>query len=330
MLVGEPVCHSADVRHSPKLPDPKLAETRAAVGEAGGVSGSVSGVGYGPVSLKALAGHLGLSSAAVSRVLNGTPAARSIPRATQERIFAAAKALNYRPNLFARSLRNRRSQTIGVLVPEVSEGYATLVLSGIEQQLLEAEYFYFLVSHRHQPAAIARAVGRLEERAIEGIIAIDTRLESRPAVPTVTVSGHGEPEGCVQICLNHRRAAELAMGHLRELGHREIAYMKGQSFSSDTEARWRGIRHVAAAMELPIRPELVSTLEGEDPTHEPGTGRRSGCWQGVEGLRRCLRSMMFRRLGRCGRCARRGCGCRGRYRWWGSTMCSRRRFRTRG
>ena len=84
-----------------------------------------------PISLKRLAEHLGLSSAAVSRVLNGTPAARSIPQPTQERIFAAARELNYRPNLFARSLRHRRSQTIRVLVPEVSEGYATLVLSGI-------------------------------------------------------------------------------------------------------------------------------------------------------------------------------------------------------
>ena len=75
-------------------------------------------------NLKAVADHLGLSVAAISRVLSGAPAARSIPKVTQDRIFAAAEMLNYRPNLFARSLRNRRSQTVGVIVPEVSEGYA--------------------------------------------------------------------------------------------------------------------------------------------------------------------------------------------------------------
>jgi LacI family transcriptional regulator len=74
------------------------------------------------VSLKVLSAHLGLSIAAISRVLSGAPAASSIPKETQDRILAAAARLNYRPNLFARSLRNRRSQTIGVLVPEVSEG----------------------------------------------------------------------------------------------------------------------------------------------------------------------------------------------------------------
>jgi DNA-binding LacI/PurR family transcriptional regulator len=108
------------------------------------------------VNLKVLSGHLGLSVAAISRVLSGAPAARSIPKGTQDRILAAAELLNYRPNLFARSLRNRRSQTIGVLVPEVSEGYTTLVLSGIEHQLLQADYFYFLVSHHHREEIIER------------------------------------------------------------------------------------------------------------------------------------------------------------------------------
>lgn len=217
-----------------------------------------------------------MSAAAVSRVLNGTPAARSIPQATQERIFAAAKQLNYRPNPFARSLRNRRSQTIGVLVPEMSEGYATLVLSGVEDRLMEADYFYFLVSHRHHPEMIARAQGLLLERAVEGMIAIDTMLGCACPVPTVAVSGHHEPQGVTQISLNHERAAELALGHLVALGHRKIAFLKGQSFSSDTVARWRGIQQVAERLSLTIDPRLTAALEGEDPSHMSGyaaTGR---------------------------------------------------------
>ena len=221
-------------------------------------------------SLKALAGHLGLSTAAVSRVLNGVPAARSIPAATQNRIFAAAKALNYRPNLSARSLRNRRSQTIGVLVPEVSEGYATLVLSGIERHLLQAGYLHFLVSHGHRPEMIDRAQSLLFDRSVEGIIAIDTLLPHRCAVPTVTVSGHHEPEGITNIVLNHRQAAELALTHLHSLGHRRIAFLKGQPFSSDSEARWRAIRHAASRLAIEISPGLVAQLEGDLPTHEPG------------------------------------------------------------
>jgi DNA-binding LacI/PurR family transcriptional regulator len=223
-----------------------------------------------PTNLKVLAEHLGLSVAAISRVLSSSPAARSIPPATQDRILAAAERLNYRPNLFARSLRNRRSQTIGVLVPEVSEGYATLVLSGIEHHLLEADYFYFLVSHHHREEMIERSQQLFQDRAVEGVIALDTLLRVRLAVPTVTVSGHHEPKGVTNILLNHRLAAGLAIDHLSALGHRRLAFIKGQRFSSDTEARWRGIRHAMKKKRLTIFPQLVAQLEGDLPSPEPG------------------------------------------------------------
>jgi DNA-binding LacI/PurR family transcriptional regulator len=118
----------------------------------------------------------GLSVAAISRVLNGVPAAKSIPKATQERIFAAAALFNYRPNVLARSLRRGHSMTIGVLVPEVSEGYATLMLAGLEQALLQAGYFYFLISHHHREELIERSQRMLAERTVDGIIAVDTPL----------------------------------------------------------------------------------------------------------------------------------------------------------
>src|SRR3979411_1109849 len=96
-----------------------------------------SGSAVPSVSLKILAEHLGLSKAAVSLVINRSPSAKSIPRHTQERLRADARRLTYRPNLMARSLRRERSCTIVVVVPEISEGYAALVLSGIEDHLLD-------------------------------------------------------------------------------------------------------------------------------------------------------------------------------------------------
>jgi hypothetical protein len=70
--------------------------------------------------------------------------ADSIPQETKDRIFAAAREFNYRPSFVARSLRTQRSFTVGVMVPEVSEGYGTLLLSGIEDYLLQEGYFYFV------------------------------------------------------------------------------------------------------------------------------------------------------------------------------------------
>src|SRR5690242_4031110 len=157
------------------------------------------------VSLKALAARLQLSPATVSLVINRSPAAKSIPQSTQERIRAAARELNYRPNFMARSLRAQRSFTIGVVVPEISEGYAALVMSGIEDYLLQEGYFYFVVSHRHRRDLVEEYPRLLQQRAIEGLIAVDTSCHEGLPIPVVAVSGHRELPGITNIVLHHNR-----------------------------------------------------------------------------------------------------------------------------
>src|SRR5579883_922269 len=212
------------------------------------------------VSLKALAAHLQLSPATISLVINKSPRAQSIPKATQERIFEAARKLNYKPNFFARSLRSRRTFTVGVLVPEAREGYSTMVIRGIENYLLDAGYFYFMASHHRRPDLVDQYPRMLMERSVEGFIVIDTQLEQDVPLPIVTVSGHQKMSGVTNIVLDHQRAADLALRHLYELGHRDIAFMKGQSFSSDTEVRWDAICRAARALKLDMPPELCVEL----------------------------------------------------------------------
>jgi LacI family transcriptional regulator len=225
-----------------------------------------------PVTLKALADHLGLSPATISLVVNRAPAARAIPRATQDRVLAAARKFNYRANTIARSLRAQRSFTVGVLVPEISEGYAALVMSGIEDYLLQSGYLYFVASHRHRADLIKEYPRLMLDRAVEGIIAVDTPCPERLPVPVVAVSGHGATPGVTNIVLDHGRAARLALEHLAGLGHRRIAVIKGQAFSSDTETRWTAIVDSAAALGLTIEPALTVQLEGDLPSPELGFG----------------------------------------------------------
>ena len=87
------------------------------------------------VTIRDVAERSGFSSATVSIVLNNAPLARYIPDTTKERIQRAASHLGYRPNLFARSLRGRRSHTVGVMVFDMTDPYCTLVLRGIENTL---------------------------------------------------------------------------------------------------------------------------------------------------------------------------------------------------
>lgn len=223
------------------------------------------------VTISSLAKHLRLSPAAVSMVLNSTPKAKRFPEKTRARILAAAAKFNYRPNFVARSLRKQQTFTIGVLVPEVSEGYAALVLAGIEDYLLQAGYFYFVVSHRHKTHRLEQYPRLFMERLVEGIIAVDTtELPFVSTVPIAVVSGHKRLPGITNVVLDHRRAARLALEHLLQLGHRHIAFIKGQPFSSDTETRWSWIREAARSLGLAINPELVVQLEVDSPTPEPG------------------------------------------------------------
>ncbi len=214
-----------------------------------------------PVGLKDLARYLGLSTATISTVLNGTPAASEIPAATQERILAAAEKFNYRPNAMARSLRGMRSHTVGVLVPEISEGYGALVLGAVGDYLLSKGYFFLVATHRRNPELMDEYPHLLRQRSVEGFIVIDTALEKPLPLPTVAISGHRSHPGVTNVVLDHDHAAHLALEHLVRLGHERIAFIKGQPFSSDSETRWKSIERAAGSLGLAVHEELVVELE---------------------------------------------------------------------
>jgi LacI family transcriptional regulator len=156
------------------------------------------------------------------------------------------------------------------MVPEISDGYASMVMSGIEDQLLQEGYLYFVASHRHREDLIQEYPRLMLARAVDGLIAVDTPVERPLPVPVVAVSGHRHTAGVTNIVLNHERAARLALSHLAGLGHRRLAFIKGQAFSSDTAARWRAIRDAARALGLPIDRALVTELEGDNPSPAVG------------------------------------------------------------
>src|SRR5437667_11292973 len=218
------------------------------------------------VTVKTLAERLGLTPGTVSAALNNSPAARSISGHTKNRIIQAAKTLNYRPNFFARTLRLKRTYTIGVIAEEIGDAYGSMVISGIEEYLRKNNYFFLTVIHRHDPKLLQTYAQMLLTRGVEGFITTDTSLTEKLALPTVAVAGHERVDGVTNIILDHKRAARLALEHLRDLGHEEIAFIKGQTISSDSAVRWSAICEVAQQLDIRIRPELTVQLEGDDST----------------------------------------------------------------
>lgn len=239
------------------------------------------------VTLRDLAEYLNLSVATVSRALSGSPQADALAADTRARVVRAAEKLNYRPNYLAQSLRGKRTYSVGVLVPEISEGYAAGVMSGIEGCLNREGYFYLMVSHRSRPEVLKKSFERLRDRGVEGFIVIAAEPEVSPGAPAVVVSGHRPVEGLTNVVVNHDAAARLALTHLKTLGHEDIAFFRGRPGNIDSADRWRAIREAAVDLSLSIRPELALQLRGETygDTFSPDGGYQEGYAYGERLLR---------------------------------------------
>lgn len=222
------------------------------------------------ITLKELSAILGLSPGTVSVVLNNTSRADTIPQKTKDKILQAAKDYDYRPHYFARSLRANRSFTIGVITAELSNEYCAMILNGVESASTQEGYFYLNTSHLHRPDLLTHNSQMLIERQVEGIITIDTKVNFKTNLPIVAIAGHEEIDGVTNVILNHQTAAELGINHLYSLGHRKIALIKGQDFSSDTKIRFEAIMDAAAKRGLQIDDKSIVQLEGINPSPEVG------------------------------------------------------------
>src|SRR3984885_9978843 len=99
------------------------------------------------ITLRELAGHLGLSRTTVSMIRNGPPEATRFPEDKRQRVVESARRLGYRPNYFARSLGRKRTYLIGVIAPDFGNGYEAAILSGFQRCLSNTEYTSFISTH---------------------------------------------------------------------------------------------------------------------------------------------------------------------------------------
>ena len=225
---------------------------------------------HATVTLKAVAHHVGLTPGTVSAVLNNSVASRSFPQRTKDRVLAAARELNYRPNFFARTLRMKRTYTIGVITEEIGDAYGSTVIGGVEKYLRQHGFFFLTVAHRHDPKLLESYSHLLLERGVEGFITVDTSITQPPPLPTVAVAGHRRVKGVTNIVLDHQTAALMALKHLTQFGHKEIAFMKGPASSSDSEDRWKSIVQVCRRLNIQIKPELTLRVEGNAASPDLG------------------------------------------------------------
>jgi DNA-binding LacI/PurR family transcriptional regulator len=227
-------------------------------------------------NLRDLANHLGVSQTTVSLVLNNAPQAQGLSAETHRRVLEAAKQFNYRPSYFARNLGKTRSESIGVIAPELSEGYFTVVMGGVERYLVKRHFLYFTACHYWQPELLQRYPQLLVDRGAEGLLLLNTNADFACQVPVVAISGHKAGPGVTNVILDHAKSAQLALKHLYDLGHRKIAFMHGHQHVIDAQYRWEATVCAAREFGIIVRPELTVRLlsGGWSPTVGYGPVKR--------------------------------------------------------
>ncbi|MET7426181.1 LacI family DNA-binding transcriptional regulator [Dactylosporangium sp. NPDC005555] len=195
--------------------------------------------------------HLaGVSHQTVSRVVNDHPNVRSQTRA---RVLAAMRALDYRPNIAARTLATNRSQTVGLVTFNTTLFGPSFMVHAIERAAREAGYFVSIASAREPDVPQVRdAVRRLREQAVEGIVTLApvaaawTALRQVPLdVPIVGLgitAEAGDDSEVPMVAIDNVAGAALATRHLLELGHRTVHHVAGPANWPEARERMTGWR----------------------------------------------------------------------------------------
>ena len=234
------------------------------------------------ITIRDVAKESGFSSTTVSIVLNDAPLARYIPAVTKKRIEHAAKKLGYRPNLFARSLRSKRSHTVGVMVFDMTDPFCTLVLRGIENTLYQSSYLPILTDVHNERSRFERYLEMLLDRQVEALIIVANWLFvdidvladlQKSSIPTAMIGRELRTDSVSSVMVDNELGAHTALEHLHSLGHRKIAFIRGPKTLADSAPRWKGIRSFAKSSGLELDPRLILDLpESRDPISSFETG----------------------------------------------------------
>jgi DNA-binding LacI/PurR family transcriptional regulator len=223
-------------------------------------------------TIRDVAERAGVSTATVSRALQGTA---GVTPATRARVEAAAQALRYRPSGVARSLKLRATSTIGLIVTDIENPYFPQVIRAVEDSARERGYSVVLADGRRDQAREIQSLENLATREVDGLLIASSALTERhrswieeSPCPVVIINGESSLPAVPAVLSDNRAGGQLAAGHVSGLGHRSICYVAApRSSNVAVEERLGGVR--SALLERGVAGASVRVVEG-DGTVEGG------------------------------------------------------------
>ena len=211
------------------------------------------------VTIRDVAARAGVSVATVSKVINER---YGVSAATLARVRAVIEELGYEASLVAQSLRNHRTNVIGILVADL-EPFSTELLKGAADAIRGSGFelvVYSAGGRTGDPVGWEkRYLSRLSGTLVDGAVLVTpaVSLEAVPGTPVVAVDPHTGPSHLPTIDSDNLRGAQLATEHLLDLGHRRIAFLSGRPDLQSAELRKTGYLRALAAAGVPADETLI-------------------------------------------------------------------------
>ncbi|WP_090667871.1 catabolite control protein A [Paenibacillus tianmuensis] len=214
------------------------------------------------VTIYDVAREAGVSMATVSRVVNNNP---NVKPQTRKKVFEAIERLGYRPNAVARGLASKKTTTVGVVIPDISNSIFSEVARGIEDIANMYHYNIILSNADKKKEKEIRVINTLLEKQVDGLLFMGGAITEEhiqafntSSVPVVLCATADEQRTIPSVDIDHEKAAFDAVNVLLENGHRDIAMISGTlQDPANGFARYQGYKKALEAANIPLREELV-------------------------------------------------------------------------
>ena len=221
-------------------------------------------------TIRDVAQRAGVSSTTVSYVLNST---RFVSPGTEARILEAIKELDFQPDQIARSLRAKRTMTVGMIVSDISNPFYADIVRGAEDVLSVKHYSLILCNTDEAPERELATLQLLRQKKVDGLIAVATGSNveslyeaSNSGLPIVLVDRRLPGDRLDTVLVDDEQGAYQATQHLVQLGHRRIGLIAGRVGISTTDHRRAGYEAALCDAGMTPDPDLIqvghSTVEG--------------------------------------------------------------------
>lgn len=210
----------------------------------------------------------GVSVATVSRVLSGS---RNVAPELSARVLQAQEQLGYRPNLLASGLRRQRTDTVGMVVPQVSNPYFSTLMGAVSRRLQRNGKTVLLVDAEDDPVTEAEGLHRLLDRSIDGLFTVP--VDEHASTPALTEAARlvhlvqldraAEGVAADLVAVDHLAGIRMAVEHLLDLGRTDLALVSAEPRDSTARERAHAFHDAVAALGATSREPLFGTYTVE-------------------------------------------------------------------